>query len=176
MRKIKDGVYYSNEEIPRIRIDDIQNIKEESSNTELKRARICTHRDTIDKLHEMFIVLSNGTYIRPHKHLNEAESMHIIEGVVDIILFDEKGNITEVIKMGDYSSGKIFYYRIDKPIYHAQIIHSDYLIVHEVTTGPFNKEETMYASWSPDDKDKNAVKLYKEELLIKLNKFLGERK
>ena len=45
----------------------------------------------------MFIALSDETYIRPHKHLNKSESLHVLEGSADVVFFDEKGKITKII-------------------------------------------------------------------------------
>jgi len=50
------------------------------------------------------IVLSGNTYIRPHKHLAKSESFHVIEGLVDIVILDDQGAITEVIQLGDFQS------------------------------------------------------------------------
>lgn len=36
----------------------------------------------------MLIVMAKGSYIRPHKHKNKSESFHIIEGLLDVIVFD----------------------------------------------------------------------------------------
>ena len=43
------------------------------------RSRICAHRDSSDSLHEMLIVLSRASYIRPHKHFGKSESFHIVQ-------------------------------------------------------------------------------------------------
>ena len=78
------------------------------SNHPRSRIRLCAHPDVNDTLHEMLIVHEKGTYVRPHKHLNKTESVHIIEGSVDVVIFDDDGNITDVIQMGDYKSGRNF--------------------------------------------------------------------
>ena len=66
------------------------------------RIRYCAHASPSDVVHEMFIVHPRGAYVRPHKHLDKSESMMIIEGEADYVMFDSKGNITEnaVITIG----------------------------------------------------------------------------
>ena len=82
----------------------------------------------------MFLVQTRETYIRPHKHLKRAESFHVLEGQADILVFSDEGMLTDVIPMGDYASGKQFYYRMHEPLFHSALIRSDYLVFHESTT------------------------------------------
>jgi len=41
---------------------------------------------------------------------------------------------------------------------------SPWVVFHEATNGPFNREDTVYATWAPDDNDQNSVKAYMEKL------------
>ena len=117
----------------------------------------------------MLIVHGKSTYVHPHKHPGKSESTHIIEGLVDIILFDDDGRIDRVIEMGDYASGKIFYYRIATPIFHTLIIRSDILVFHETTNGPFNKESTIFAPWAPEEADSTSVSHFLSNLNERVN-------
>ncbi len=173
--RVKNGVFYV-EGIPLVRNDDIVKIKLEAGESELKRARLCCHRGNEDKIHEMLIVLNNGTYIRPHKHLNKSESLHVIEGLADLVLFDENGDVTDSVSLGNYSSGSVFYYKIDKPIFHTQIVRSPLFVFHEVTNGPFNKDDTVYAPWSPDESNLKARSRYINDLSQKIRKIQGKNK
>jgi len=116
----------------------------------------------------MLIVHAKNTYVRPHKHLNKSESFHIIEGSADVIIFNEEGSIIEVIEMGDFKSGKQFYYRLSEPYYHTLLIHCDFLVFHETTSGPFNRSDTVFASWSPSEEDTNGVNIFMESLIKQL--------
>jgi cupin fold WbuC family metalloprotein len=62
-----------------------------------------------------------------------------------------------VISMGDYASGKTFYYRMATPIFHTLIIRSEILVFHETTNGPFDKTASLFAPWAPQDDDMNSV-------------------
>lgn len=155
---------------------DLEFLKEKVSATSRKRIRICIHTSDNDLIHEMFIVNRYDTYIRPHKHLHKKESYHVIEGKADIILFDEKGSIQNIIPLGDFASGKDFYYKLNDPIYHTMVIHSEYLVFVEVTNGPFRKDDNIFAPWSPDEKDTQAVKAYLRKLKQDLRIFLSLHK
>jgi cupin fold WbuC family metalloprotein len=152
-RRLNSEVLFTQKSFTELSQTDIQLLKDNAEENHRKRIRICTHRDEDDKLHEMIIVHKKGAYVRPHKHLNKSEAVHIIEGNVDVVIFDENGNITNVIKMGDYRSGSVFYCRMSEPLYHTLLIHSETLVFHEITCGPFNRGDTVFASWSPDETD-----------------------
>ena len=127
------------------------------------RVRLCAHRDGDEPLHEMLIVLQGDSYIRPHRHRGKAESFHLIEGRVEIVFFDEAGGIAQVLDMGAYGTGKPFYYRIAEAVYHTLLVRSETLVYHEVTTGPFRREDTEFAPWSPGEGDAR-VRAWLDEL------------
>ena len=129
---------------------NVECLKHLSEKSIRRRIRFCSHMADDDILHEMFIVHEKNTYVRPHKHMEKIESVHIIEGLVDVVIYDDYGKIQNVINMGDYSSGKTFYYRMFAPVFHSLIIRSDKLVFHEITNGPFRREDTIFAPWSPD--------------------------
>jgi cupin fold WbuC family metalloprotein len=154
-RKESDEVLYTTSDIVFVDKTSIQELKKLSLLNKRKRIRLCAHKSPDKNLHDMLIVLARDSYIRPHKHVSKEESITIIKGEADLILFEDDGLISQVVKMGDFYSGKDFFYRVSKPIYHMLIIRSDFLILHESTEGPFNREETVFPEWSPDEKSVN---------------------
>ena len=139
-------------------------LAEQARENERRRMRLCAHRSSDDALHEMLIVHTPETYVRPHKHLAKSESFHVIEGEADVVLFDEEGRIVELISMGPYPSGACFYYRLADPYYHGLVIHSELFLFHETTNGPFDRRDTLFAPWSPPENDPAAVRAYREQL------------
>ena len=162
-------VLYSNGVLTTVDRSDIKYIERLSGYNHRKRMRLCVHSDQADPLHEMLIVHEKNTYVRPHKHTGKSESTHVIEGLVDVVLFDNGGKIERVISMGNYASGKFFYYRMAKPIYHMLIIRSEVLVFHETTNGPFDRANTVFAPWAPEDVDENGVADFISELEKKIN-------
>nr|BAF47164.1 hypothetical protein [Zehria sp. KO68DGA] len=156
-REFNPEVLYTDDPIIKVSQKDIEYLKQRSQKNPRKRIRLCAHPDVNDQLHEMLIIHTRETYVRPHKHINKSESFHIIEGECDVILFNEEGEMTEVISMGTFQSGKRFYYRLSNPYYHTLLIKSDFLVFHETTKGPFNRNETVFAAWSPSEEDTKEV-------------------
>lgn len=174
--KICEGAYQIKDEIVKLGVEDIDFLKKNIINTNKKRTRVCAHKNSDDNIHEMFIVLDKDTYVRPHKHIGKSESFHIVEGLANVIVFNDDGTIKEVIEMGDYSSGKRFFYRINNSFYHTVIVKSNKLVLHEVTNGPFDKEDTQFASWSPKEEDVFAQNKYIENLLNSIGLFISKQK
>jgi cupin fold WbuC family metalloprotein len=148
-----DEVFQATGGIVQVRPEDVARVVAKGTTNARKRARLCAHPGPDDRLHEMLIVLDRGTYIRPHRHGGKAESFHVIEGELDVVVFHDEGSIREVVRMGPYGSGRAFYYRIMEPCYHSVLINTPYALFHETTNGPFNREDTEFAAWSPAEGD-----------------------
>jgi cupin fold WbuC family metalloprotein len=166
-------VIYSDLEIVTAARGDIAHLERLSSVNPRNRIRLCAHRSPDDTLHEMLIVHERSAYVRPHKHPGKIESMHVISGQVDVIVFDDKGDVRQVIEMGDYASGLPFYYRVDTPIFHTLIIRSDVLVFHETTDGPFRPGASVFPDWAPDGSDMIAAGRYIGELDARIKPFPG---
>lgn len=149
LRRISDGVFAAIAPIVRIGVQQIAFLKRQAELSSRGRARICAHRSDDDRLHEMLIAISADSYIHPHRHLDKVESFHIIDGSVDVVLFEEDGAIADVVELGDSASGRDFYYRLADSRFHTLLIRSHYLVVHEVTNGPFAPEDTVLAPFAP---------------------------
>tara|TARA_B100000787_G_C15991198_1_gene205901 strand:+ start:54 stop:575 length:522 start_codon:yes stop_codon:yes gene_type:complete len=162
--KENDEVLYTKESIVNLTAQDLADIKKMAKLNSRQRIRICSHSSIDDKVHEMIIFHSKGTYVPPHKHLGKCESFYLISGEIDCVIFNNEGTITKTFPMGDYSSGKTFYYRIPADTFHTQLFTKD-TFFHEVTEGPFNRDETIIASWAPDEKDTLKTKKYMSDII-----------
>ena len=151
LRVINEEVLYADAPLSTFSREDIGWLESRAAKTSRRRIRICTHLDSGDLLHEMLIVHTRETYVRPHKHLSKCESFHVITGEVDVVLFEEDGTVCQAISMGEHASGKRFYYRLNEPRYHTLLIRSEVLVFHEITTGPFRREDTVFAPWAPEE-------------------------
>ena len=169
--KESDEVLYPDEDIITLSILDLEELKQMAKFNPRKRIRLCAHRQPKENLHEMFIVHAKDCYVRPHKHLGKAESMSVLKGEVDVVLFDEDGRVIQLIEMGEYESGKMFYNRLCLSVYHMLLIQSEYLIFHEVTEGPFILENTVFPSWAPIEGTPNV-----DEYMTKIISTVGERR
>ena len=149
VKEINEEVLYSKGSLTCINSGDIDSLKHRAKRNGKKKIRICCHQSVASPLHEMLIVHAKGSYVRPHRHIRKYESIHLIEGLLEVVLFDHDGQINRVIQMGERSTGLVFYYKLSAPVYHTVIPVSDVVVFHETTDGPFRLEETVYADWAP---------------------------
>jgi cupin fold WbuC family metalloprotein len=163
--EVNNEVFYTCEPITRVTGRDIEFLKKKAATNPRKRVRLCSHPNIEDFLHEMLLVHSKGNYIRPHKHINKSESLHIVEGEMRVFIFDESGNIQDIINMSPYNPMKPFYCRLSKSVYHTMTIISDFVVFHETINGPFKREDNVDALWSPNEDDNEAKENYIKKLL-----------
>jgi len=166
-QKLSNEVFYAKENILQLDCGVISSLKQCAQVNKSKKSRICTHLTELDAVHEMIIVHNQGYYVRPHRHFGKSESFHIVEGELDLLIFDENGNLHKIVEMGEYASGKAFYYRLSSSLFHSMLIKSASAVFHETTNGPFDPQDTEYASWSPDKNSEN----YMKQLLLDVNEF-----
>ncbi|MBF0523075.1 MAG: cupin fold metalloprotein, WbuC family [Candidatus Omnitrophica bacterium] len=170
-KKVSEEVYYAPEKLVAVTQENVSFLKKVAQANKRRRSRLCAHNDTGDLTQEMIIVLGKGNYVRPHKHLDKSESFHVIEGSAKLIFFDEKGNFTHAVSLGDHSSGKVFFNRIADASYHSLMVTSDFFVFHETTKGPFiqgNRTDTVFASWAPQDNDEAAAQAFMDKLKEKI--------
>ncbi|MGH8510092.1 MAG: WbuC family cupin fold metalloprotein [Gammaproteobacteria bacterium] len=171
LRKVNDEVFIALDPIVKVGRNELAFLKEQALANGRKRARICAHQTNEDALHEMVIAISAASYIHPHKHLGKSESFHIVEGEVDVVVFDDEGGIVDIIELGDPLTGHNFYYRLSESAFHTLLIHTDFLVVHEVTNGPFLREKTVLASFAPPEEQPADAKAYVQQVAARAAEF-----
>ena len=120
----------------------------------------------------MLIVHARGSYVRPHRHPGKTESMHIIEGAADLVVFDGTGDVESVTVLGDYPSGNAFFHRMAAPLFHTLLVRSDVFVFHETTNGPFDCRDTEFAPWAPGEGDVEGVALFLANLQERVRRWV----
>jgi cupin fold WbuC family metalloprotein len=111
-------------------------------------------------------VANRDTYIRPHRHpQGKDESYYVVEGEMVVFIFDDSGQVVRHFDMGEFASGKTVLYRLSSNLWHLPVPLTEWVVYHEVFTGPFQKERDVeYAPWSPPETDVPAVVITDEML------------
>ncbi|MBI3129743.1 MAG: cupin fold metalloprotein, WbuC family [Acidobacteria bacterium] len=156
LRLAAPGVFYPVGRGLALRREDLAPVLEAARAHPKGRARLCAHPGPEADLHEMFIVLARGGYVRPHRHLNRPESFLVLEGRARVLCFDGTGRPTACHELGDAASGRSFFFRMEDPVFHTVIVDSPQLLVVETTRGPFDPGTTEAAPWAPDEGDLGA--------------------
>ena len=173
LNKVNDEVFVAEEQIVRLSGREISFLKQHAASNARGRARICAHRTKEDALHEMIIAISAQSYIHPHKHLEKSESFHIIEGEVNVVMFDDRGGIVDIIELGEAGSGRNFYYRLSNSVFHTLLIHTDFLVVHAVTNAPFDRDKKVLAPFAPPEEQLVEAQTYMQKVATGAADFMA---
>ena len=141
IRNTQDTIY-----IDKKKLEELKILAQNDPN---KRARICLHKDDGEMIQEMIIAFCKDSYVRPHRHIDKSESYHIIEGRIEIIFFNDNGIEIDKVVLSDKIDEHPFLFRISNSAWHTVVPKSDFVIIHEVTKGPFNKNSSEFADWEP---------------------------
>ncbi len=150
-------VYYASAHVPRADRAIVEFLRREAARAPRKRCRLCLHTAPQARQHEMLIVMHRDSFVAPHTHCGKDETMLVLEGQAAAPLFDETGNVTDVIDLGEPHSGLPFFYHMPEGVVHGLVIDSEWLVYVETTLGPFLREATVFPRWAPSEADHAAV-------------------
>lgn len=172
---VGEGIFVAREPIVSFGDEEALFLKQQALISPRKRARICAHKSNQDTLHEMLIAMSGESYIHPHRHIGKSESFHIVQGRVDVVIFNDVGEVTNLVELGPPGSGRNFFYRLSDSRFHTLLIRTELLILHEVTDGPFDKSQTVLASFAPPEEKYEEVRAYMKHIDEKASKYFRSR-
>jgi len=87
----KSTTFFNTESAVELGALDLTRLKDAALADPVGRARLCLHLDHESLVHQMVIVFTEWSYVRPHRHSSKTESFHAIEGEFDVIFFNEAG-------------------------------------------------------------------------------------
>jgi cupin fold WbuC family metalloprotein len=122
-----------------------------------KRLHHNIHGDYLDPCQRLFNAITIDSYIPPHKHSLDPrdECLIAIKGLFALIIFDDIGNIINVVKFGSElycESSKCFDFGVEIPAnaWHTVVALKDFGILFEVKAGPFSPSAAKnIATWAP---------------------------
>ena len=154
-KEVAPNVYYTTDTVVCFDQECIAFLKERAQQAQQRRARLCAHTSPDATHHSMLIVTRGDGIFPPHRHTKKAETMTVIEGSADALLFDESGTATKTIHMSPPQDGGVFSYYMPADIYHTILPRSDWYVFIETTQGPFEEAGMDTPLWGPnvDDPD-----------------------
>ena len=140
-KKAKSITYFSTKENVAVTREMIKELKRISELNGKRNARFCLHNSTDSSLHDMIILeYQNKKCRKPHKHLKKEETLHMIEGEMLSLIFDDLGNLLEKIVLSPKNK---FSYRVGKGFYHVWLPKTELVIYREIKQGPFNPKDNF---------------------------------
>jgi len=119
----------------------IEELKRISKENGKKNARFCLHENPEAPLHDMIILEYRDKKCRkPHKHLEKNETLHMIEGKMIALFFDDEGKL---MKRETLNSEDNFAYHTPIGVYHVWLPLTEYVVYREIKQGPFKQEDNI---------------------------------
>lgn len=136
-------------------------LKQQALGSPRKRSNYNLH-DTLDApVQRLAIHLHPDTYIRPHKHLeqNKWELMLILDGEMDLVLFDDSGLITA---RHPFHYNSVRAVEIPPNTWHSIATGEKGATIMEIKEGPYTPITSEgLASWSPEEANTDDVSRFK---------------
>jgi cupin fold WbuC family metalloprotein len=138
-----------------VNLELIEELKQKALASERGRAHYTFHEPQ-EYLQRMVNVLTELTYVAPHKHANpdKAEHFVVIEGKVACISHDDEGNIQEVVMIGpDEETVSV---DIRPNTYHTFVCFSKTAVMLEFVEGPYDAAtHKKFAPFAPGEENPN---------------------
>lgn len=120
------------------------------------RQHLNLHKSYDDPSQCLFNAVEPHSYIRPHRHLSDPKDERIfaVRGVMALIVFDDFGDVINVIRFGTekYGSDIAIGVSITSSSWHTVIALEPSSILCEVKAGPFDPYRPKdLATWAPSE-------------------------
>ena len=137
-----------------------------------KRQHRNIHESYADPCQRLFNAIEPDSYIRPHRHATDPrdELLIAIRGLMALVTFDEKGNLTGVLRFGadGKEEGVGVGAEVPTDTWHTVIALEPGSVLLEVKAGPFDPNQPKdLAPWAPDEGAQSA-KQYLEKLIARI--------
>lgn len=137
----------------KIKRKEMQKLKQQALAAPLKRARLCLHKDELDPLQEMIIVLCKDSFVAPHQHKGKDESLHVVQGSFYLVIFNEHGRVIEKVLVKQKDHQGYLLCRVREGTWHTVIPRSNFVVIHEIIRGPFRRVKARKSdAWVPRQK------------------------
>lgn len=127
-------------------------LKEQAARVPRLRARICAHEGPESTQQQMLILHHQSCYVRPHCHIGKLESITVLEGEAQALLFSPSGVLEQVVNLSASLKPEThFFLQFPPEQIHGLLIRSEWFCFLETTRGPFRREETRFPDWAPPE-------------------------
>lgn len=139
----------------------LDNLSSQAKTAPRKRAHYNLHSDLNESTHRLCIAVEQGSYVRPHRHLQNApkwELLTILRGRISVLTFAENGIVS-----GRYNleaTGDLKSLELSAETLHTFVSMESGTVVMEVKPGPYMyPDEKDFCSWAPKEGEASAQEL-----------------
>ncbi len=142
---------------------------QQASQMSRKRCAYNLHQSLNENAQRVVIAMQPGSYVRPHLHQEPQpyELCIVLQGCIDMLLFDEQGHLLQRLKLAAGSTQCAV--ELTAGQYHSLVVTEAGAVFIEVKQGPFDPAAPRYfADWAPDEQDADASHYYQWMLTAKV--------
>jgi len=140
---------------------------EQASHTPRRRINFNFHESPDDNPHRFLNVFLEGSYVRPHRHLDppKSEAFLVLEGRMAVILFADDGKVEHSLLLGNGVEDNAKGVDLPPGLWHTVVALTPHAVCYEVKPGPWNPAtDKEFASWAPEESRPEAA-AYLAELI-----------
>lgn len=113
-----------------------------------RRSNYNLHEQAEDPVQRLFIAAKRDSYFRVHRHPDKWEFSIVARGAFDVLAFDERGVVTQRIRIGP--NAEVCAFELPPNTYHTWLPLEDDAIFFEVKQGPYDAATAaQFAPWAP---------------------------
>ncbi len=113
-----------------------------------RRAHHNIHATPADLVQRFLVVAERDSYFRPHRHGSRAELALLLRGTVDVVLFDERGQVLARHGIGAHAGH--FAYETSPGVWHTLVPGASGCAFLEIKEGPYDPASAaQFAAWAP---------------------------
>lgn len=128
--------------------DDIQHMRDIAAASSRLRSHLNWHDPLRDPVQRFWIHLQPGTYVRPHRHMEQqrAETTVLISGAAELLLFSDDGQLLERLHLAEDGIRSV---ELDPDQWHSYVALAP-TTLFEVKQGPYEAAaDKQFADWAP---------------------------
>ena len=129
---------------------------EQARASERRRAHLNTHDTEAAAVQRLFIATEPDTYMRPHRHpeAHKWEFFMVLEGHIDLLLFDDQGVLLQRIPMTSDSTRAV---EVPPGTWHCYVCQASGTLAMEIKESAYTPtRQEDFANWSPAERGDGA--------------------
>jgi len=140
---------YTSQQLDRLKVD--------AASAKRQRANLNVHEALDANVQRLFIATQPNTYMRPHRHpeAHKWEFFIVLEGRIDLLLFDERGELQKRVEMSAEMTRAV---ELPPQTWHAYVCMEPDTLALEIKEGEYlPTREQDFAAWSPAENTDTAA-------------------
>ncbi len=139
-----------------ITAQELSELKQNAAAADRRRTHLNIHESLDAPVQRLFVATEPDTYMRPHRHphSHKWEFFVVLEGEIDLLLFDESGALQQRVAMRADGARAV---EVPPGVWHAYLCRQAGTLALEIKEGAYiPTAEADFAAWAPAENSSSA--------------------